>query len=141
MQVIASIWVYSWGVIHHTPNTAEAARELMRVCKAQGRILVMVYHRWSLLALQAWLIYGLLRGKPFRSAAQIISERVESPGTKVYARREALSLFNQLKHVQIQTIFTRYDLRLGRRLFLPRWLRKVIPSRWGWFMVIRGAKA
>ena len=133
--------VYSWGVIHHTPDTREAARELVRVCKPEGRVLVMVYHRWSLVALQAWLVYGLFAGKPYRSAAQVISEHMESPGTKVFARREALSLFNQLKELEIQTILTRYDLRLGRRRFLPRWLRKIMPSHWGWFLVVRGAKA
>lgn len=132
--------VYSWGVIHHTPNTEEAARELMRVCKPNGRILVMVYHRRSFVALQAWLFYGLLRGKPWRSAREILAEHLESPGTKVFAPNEALALFDGLKNAQVETVVTRYDLRIGRRLFLPRWLRKVTPSRWGWFMVIRGAK-
>lgn len=134
--------VYSWGVIHHTPNTAEAARELVRVCKPKGRVLIMIYHRWSLVALQLWLFYGLLRGKPFLSATQIISEHLESPGTKVFTRQEAVSLFkHQLKEIEIETILTRYDLRIGRRWFLPRWLRKILPNRWGWFIVIRGAKA
>jgi hypothetical protein len=41
---------------------------------------------------------------------------------------------------KIQTLVTRYDLRIGRRVFLPRWCRTLVPSRWGWFMVIRGAK-
>lgn len=133
--------VYSWGVIHHTPNSAAAAREIMRVCKPDGHILVMVYHRWSLVALQAWVFYGLLRGKPWRSAARIIAEHLESPGTKVFTASEASALFDGLIDVRIRKLITRYDLRIGRRLFLPRWVRSVAPSRWGWFMVITGAKA
>lgn len=132
--------VYSWGVIHHTPNPQAVAREIMRVCRPDGHILVMVYHRWSLVALQAWLFYGLLRGKPWRSATTIIAEHLESPGTKVFTRDEALALFDGLKDIQIRTMVTRYDLRIGRRAFLPRGLRAVIPSRLGWFMVISGAK-
>lgn len=132
--------VYSWGVIHHTPNPAAAAQEAIRVCKPAGRVLVMVYHRWSLVALQAWLFYGLLRGKPWRSATTIIAEHLESPGTKVFTRDEALALFDGLKDVQIRTMVTRYDLRIGRRVFLPRALRTVIPSGLGWFMVVSGAK-
>jgi hypothetical protein len=45
----------------------------------------MAYHRRSLLALQAWLFYGLQRGKPWRSAADIIAQDLESPGTKTYS--------------------------------------------------------
>lgn len=132
--------VYSWGVIHHTPNTAAAAREIVRVCRPGGRVLVMIYHRRSLLALQAWVYYGLLRGKPLLSAAQIIAEHVESPGTKVYTPQEALALFDGLDNVQVRRVMTRYDLRLGKRLFLPAWVRALVPARWGWFMVVSGAK-
>jgi ubiquinone/menaquinone biosynthesis C-methylase UbiE len=37
-------FVYSWGVIHHSPDTALAAREIMRVLKPGGRFRVMIYH-------------------------------------------------------------------------------------------------
>jgi ubiquinone/menaquinone biosynthesis C-methylase UbiE len=133
--------VYSWGVIHHTPDTEAAAREIVRVCKPGGRVLVMLYHRRSLLALQAWIRYGLLRGKPFRSPRQLIAEHVESPGTKTYTARQARELFPQLENTAIQRIVTRYDMRIGRRTFLPRWTRRFVPSHLGWFMVINGAKA
>jgi ubiquinone/menaquinone biosynthesis C-methylase UbiE len=133
--------VYSWGVIHHTPNTEAAAREIMRVCKPGGQVLVMLYHRRSVLAFQAWLFYGFLRGRPFQSATRIIAERVESPGTKVYTPKEARSLFIGLESIQIRRIVTRYDLRIGRRTFLPSWVRRIVPSCFGWFMVVGGAKA
>jgi 2-polyprenyl-3-methyl-5-hydroxy-6-metoxy-1,4-benzoquinol methylase len=132
--------VYSWGVIHHTPNTEAAAREIVRVCKPGGRIMVMLYHRRSLLALQAWLYYGLLRGKPFLRPSAIIAERLESPGTKVYSTSEARDLFHGVKNIRVQTIVTRYDLRLGRRSFLPSWLRYLIPPQLGWFLVVNGVK-
>lgn len=133
--------VYSWGVIHHTPDTSAAAKEIMRVCKPGGRVIVMLYHIRSLLALQAWLLYGLMRGKPFSSPRELIAKHVESPGTKTYTVEQAKELFNGLKSVQVQTIVTRYDLRIGRRLFLPGWVRPLIPSGLGWFIVINGAKA
>ena len=132
--------VYSWGVIHHTPNTEAAAREIVRVCKPGGRIMVMLYHRRSLLALQAWLYYGLLKGKPMLKPSEIIAERLESPGTKVFSPSEARELFDGVKNIRIQTIVTRYDLRVGRRSFLPGWLRHVVPSQLGWFMVVNGVK-
>jgi SAM-dependent methyltransferase len=39
--------VYSHGVLHHTPDTARAVREVHRVLKPGGRAVVMLYHRDS----------------------------------------------------------------------------------------------
>jgi ubiquinone/menaquinone biosynthesis C-methylase UbiE len=39
--------VYSHGVLHHTPDTASAVREIYRVLKPGGRAIVMLYHRGS----------------------------------------------------------------------------------------------
>lgn len=39
--------VYSHGVLHHTPDTAGAIREIHRVLRPRGRAIVMLYHRNS----------------------------------------------------------------------------------------------
>jgi SAM-dependent methyltransferase len=39
--------VYSHGVLHHTPDTEGAIREIHRVLKPAGRAIVMLYHRGS----------------------------------------------------------------------------------------------
>lgn len=39
--------VYSHGVLHHTPETAQAIREIHRVLRPGGRAVVMLYHRDS----------------------------------------------------------------------------------------------
>ena len=39
--------VYSHGVLHHTPDTVKAVREVHRVLKPGGRAVVMLYHRDS----------------------------------------------------------------------------------------------
>jgi ubiquinone/menaquinone biosynthesis C-methylase UbiE len=39
--------VYSHGVLHHTPDTARAIKEVHRVLKPGGRAVVMLYHRDS----------------------------------------------------------------------------------------------
>ena len=39
--------VYSHGVLHHTPDTARAVREIHRVLRPAGRAIVMLYHRNS----------------------------------------------------------------------------------------------
>ncbi len=39
--------VYSHGVLHHTPDTERAVREVHRVLKPGGRAVIMLYHRNS----------------------------------------------------------------------------------------------
>jgi SAM-dependent methyltransferase len=39
--------VYSHGVLHHTPDTERAVREVHRVLRPKGRAVVMLYHRDS----------------------------------------------------------------------------------------------
>ena len=39
--------VYSHGVLHHTPETAKAVKEIHRVLRPGGRAVVMLYHRGS----------------------------------------------------------------------------------------------
>lgn len=132
--------VYSWGVIHHTPDTRQSAAEILRVLRPGGRFCVMVYNRRSLLALQAWLVFGLLRGTPSRSLDYVIANHVESAGTKAYSASSAKSLFASATTVGVSTVVTAYDMRIGRRRFLPPWTWRAIPSRFGWFHVVTGYK-
>jgi SAM-dependent methyltransferase len=85
--------VYSWGVIHHTPDMAAAAREIARVCRPGGRVCRMVCNRRSLFALQGRLVYGCLRGKPGRPIEQIAAAHFESPGTRLSTKKDLLTLF------------------------------------------------
>jgi SAM-dependent methyltransferase len=132
--------VYSWGVIHHTADTRRAAREILRVLRPGGRFCVMVYNRRSLVAAQAWLLHAALRGKPTLSLSDILATHMESPGTKAYAAVEARALFDGAGPVTLETIVTPYDMRIGRRRFLPRWTWRTVPARLGWFHVITGVK-
>jgi ubiquinone/menaquinone biosynthesis C-methylase UbiE len=40
-------WVFSHGVLHHTPDTQVAIDEVHRVLKPGGRAIIMLYHRHS----------------------------------------------------------------------------------------------
>jgi len=39
--------VYSWGVLHHTPDTSKAFAEALRLLKPGGELKAMVYHSKS----------------------------------------------------------------------------------------------
>ncbi|MFN3393547.1 MAG: class I SAM-dependent methyltransferase, partial [Candidatus Thermochlorobacter sp.] len=58
--------VYSFGVLHHTPNTQKAIDEVYRVLKPGGEIIIMLYHKHSLhvwLGVPLYFLYGLTKGK------------------------------------------------------------------------------
>lgn len=130
-------FVYSWGVVHHTENTQKAINEIIRVTKFDGAFCVMIYHRYSLVGLQCWIINALLKGKPWRSFSEVIYENIESIGTKAFSISEARSMFSDLSSLKITPVVTPYDIRLTRSKFLPKWMQSLVPKRLGWFLVIQ----
>jgi ubiquinone/menaquinone biosynthesis C-methylase UbiE len=84
--------VYSYGVLHHSPDTAQAIREVYRVLRPGGSARIMIYHTRSLVGYMLWLRYGLLAGKPFRSLREIYAQHLESPGTKAFSEAEARAM-------------------------------------------------
>lgn len=145
--------VYSWGVIHHSPATEAAAREILRVLRPGGRFAVMIYHRRSLIGYMLWLRYALLRGRPLTSLDQIYARHLESPGTKAYSPAEARALFPGAAEVEVRTILTHGDLlegkagqrhegpllALARRIWPRRLIRRLMPEH-GLFLLIEGRK-
>lgn len=87
--------VYSWGVLHHSPDTPKAFREVNRVLKKGGTARIMVYHTYSLTGFMLWVRYALLTLRPFLTLGDIYSMYLESPGTKAYTKREGEALCKQ----------------------------------------------
>ncbi|SKB93306.1 class I SAM-dependent methyltransferase [Daejeonella lutea] len=102
--------VYSWGVLHHSPDTQRAIDEVYRVLKPGGFAKIMIYHKYSIVGLMLWLRYGLLRFKPLITMETIYSKYLESPGTKAYSRKEAEVLFKKFRIESISTPLNHADL-------------------------------
>jgi ubiquinone/menaquinone biosynthesis C-methylase UbiE len=102
---------YSWGVLHHTPNTEKAVQELVRVVRPGGEVKIMLYNRRSLCAFQHWVKYALFRGRPWRSFRDVLWHHMESVGTKSYTRSELRRMLAPLglTDVRIETFVTTYD--------------------------------
>jgi ubiquinone/menaquinone biosynthesis C-methylase UbiE len=132
--------VYSWGVLHHTPDTAAAVKEIYRVLKPGGQIRVMVYNRFSWIGLKLYLRWGLLTGKIFTPLSRITAEHFESPGTKAYTPGETRKLFSVFSDLQVQPILTYYDFIKVKGIFPPSWLVRLLGEGRGWFMAINGKK-
>jgi SAM-dependent methyltransferase len=145
--------VYSWGVLHHSPDTPRTVSEVWRVLKCGGEARVMIYHTWSLVGVMLWVRYALLRLRPWTSLRQIYSRYLESPGTKAYTVAEARRLFSAFSVVRIRTVLTHGDLlesgagqrhqggmmAVARRIWPRSIFRRFFPGL-GLFMLIEARK-
>ena len=141
--------VYSNGVLHHTPDTAGAIREVHRVLRPGGVAKVMLYHRNSL---NYWLEIVLRRGvlgAEFlrgRSGEDIMSRVIEfsdhdaRPLVKVYSRNEARELFRLFKDVKVEVEqLTRAELRFLSPLVSDSMFER-LAKRIGWNVIITAVK-
>lgn len=142
--------VYSYGVMHHSPDPQQCVREALRVLKPGGRAKIMIYHHRSLTGAMLWLRYGIIHRKSLR---QCVFDHLESPGTKSYTQEEARKLMSAFSDVNMRVEFSPGDLLLHHpsRKFqsafyrivwqiFPRFLFRTIGRRWGLFLLITASK-
>ncbi len=127
--------VYSWGVIHHADHPELIASEIHRVLRPGGLFLGMMYGRRSIVALKLWIKYGLLRGRPWRTLADVIWHHMESIGTKAYTLPELRSLFREFAVFDPMPILTPYDME-----HIPASFGQFLPKSFGWFIALRAVR-
>jgi SAM-dependent methyltransferase len=141
--------VYSNGVLHHTPDTASAVREMHRVLRPGGQARVMLYHRGSLGYWGEIIVHhGILRGELLRgsSPADLMSKYVEfnqgggHPLVKVYSRGEARKLFSMFREVKVQVEqLTRPEFYFFGRM-IPEGMFRRLRRSIGWNLIISARK-
>ena len=145
--------VFSYGVLHHTPDTALAILEIHRVLRPGGLCRVMIYHKHCMVGYMLWARYGLLALRPFRSLNEIYSHHLESPGTKAFSVHEARRMFSDFSSFAVDIKLGLGDLLQGavgqrhrggvltvaKRLW-PRWFIKRFLRKHGMGMMIEAVK-
>ena len=132
--------VYSFGVLHHTPDTQKAINDAYRVLKPNGKAIVMLYHKRSLEYLI--LMWGIIGNRKYRhlpknEALDRITEQNKNPDgpvnplTKMYTKHQARELFSKFRHVKITVYWIRvpYFCTIGL-------LSRLI----GWHLIIEARK-
>ncbi len=129
---------YSFGVLHMTPDTPKAIRELIRVIRPGGEFKIMVYNRHSVYVFNQWLRHAVLKGKPWKSLAWTMWNHIESIGCKGYTRGELVRLLAEmpLEQLHIHTEIHAADV-LSASAFPPlnlfyRMVLRLTGQRYGW---------
>jgi ubiquinone/menaquinone biosynthesis C-methylase UbiE len=141
--------VYSFGVIHHTPNPKAALDQMRLFLAPEGTLKLMVYHRFSWKALAIVMGYG--RGALWKWDKLIAahSEAQEGcPVTYTYTRRE-LRAFVESAGLQVRDMFVDhiFPWRIADYIqyrYRKQWYFAAVPApafRWlekhvGWHLCI-----
>ncbi|HTY88362.1 MAG TPA: methyltransferase domain-containing protein [Candidatus Acidoferrum sp.] len=138
---------YSWGVLHHTPDTEKSIRELARVLRPGGEMKIMLYNRHSLSALHTWAKFALLKGRPWKSVRWVLWHHQESPGTKAYTRREIVRMLAAagLTDIRLEAVMMNTAPTIQRAPALLRPLYRLEfalanSCNWGWSWMISARK-
>jgi ubiquinone/menaquinone biosynthesis C-methylase UbiE len=119
---------YSFGVLHHSPDTAKAIGELVRVIRPGGELKIMLYNRHSIYAANQWIKHALLKGRPWKTLSWILFHHMESIGTKAYTRGELLRLLAAwpLENIRIRTETTSADYLSARAVPPLNWCHRLL---------------
>ncbi len=145
-------FVYSFGVVHHSPNTDQIISEIHRVLKPGGRCYIAVYHKHSLFFWwSVFLINFVVRGGYRKRTLQQQLSLIEYPNQnenmviKLYSRSEFAALFHRFGWVQS---YVRHlipaDLVILSKLFTnpnaPNPVLTRLGAKMGWYVIVEATK-
>ena len=141
--------VYSFGVIHHSPQPERILKELRQYLKHRGTLKVMVYHRHSWKVL--WILLSKGRGRFWR-AEEVIARYSEAqtgcPVTYTFTRRAGRRLIERAgfrvtelrtDHIFPYRISDYVEYRYVREWYF-RWMPdgwfRALEQKFGWHLLI-----
>jgi ubiquinone/menaquinone biosynthesis C-methylase UbiE len=137
--------VYTFGVIHHSPNTEKIVDEIYRILKPGGRAIITVYHKWSFgywgaTLLKNYILKLNFLREPLRRTLSRIEHREHSdacPLVKVYGKRDMNRMVGKFSSVQYQI----RQLEFGRFSWLvPGFLAAKLEPYIGWYLIAKCVK-
>lgn len=145
-------FVYSFGVIHHSPDTNRIISEIYRVLKPGGRCYITVYHKNSIFFWwTVFFVYYLLNiGWKRRTLQQQLS-LIEYPGDnenmviRLYRRKEFEAMFHRFSNVksyvkQLLPIDIAYISSFYRYKDKPTPFLTEVGNKLGWYVIVDAVK-
>jgi len=122
-------YVYSFGVLHHAPDTQRCIDEAYRVLRPGGQALIMLYHRRSLNE----AVHRFVR-VPFEERDELC------PVVRRFTMSEVHGMFASFTHVDVHSDFVFGEGYGPLFRWTPRPLYRLL-SRWaGWHLMIRATR-
>lgn len=143
--------VYSCGVLHHIPDVELVIKEIRRVLKPGGQVMIALYYKWSAFHIfQKLLANGIRNGWLFSKGYKGLLATIErgadgvqiKPYVKLYSKKEVSCLmrFFEVRELSV------YHLKEDH--FWPAFLGKSLAefckkleSYLGWYVVYKGIKS
>lgn len=139
--------IYSFGVIHHSPNPEKIMSEIKKYCNENTVVKIMIYYRYSWKVLWILFKYGKMA---FWVLDRLIAENSEaafgSPVTYVFSKNDAERLLKDFKIVDLKVdhIFPYSIPEYIKYKYKIVWYFRIIPKnifRWletnfGWHLLI-----
>jgi len=140
-------FVYSFGVIHHTPNTQKVIDEIHRVLKPEGKVWIAVYHRNSIFFWWTVYLYGwVLKGGYTKETLEARISRIEYPNDnpnlviKLYKKKEFEGMFPFFKVIKSDIDhLLKEDIALFGK-YIPKILLNILRKTFGWYIIVEGFK-
>ncbi|OPX84853.1 MAG: Phthiotriol/phenolphthiotriol dimycocerosates methyltransferase [Pelotomaculum sp. PtaB.Bin104] len=145
-------FIYSFGVIHHSPDTEKIISEIYRVLKPGGKCWITVYHKNSVFFW--WTVYlwnHIIKGGCKKYTLKQQLSLIEYPNNnlniivRLYKKDEISKLFNSFSLVKtnIEHLLVGNIAILSKLISDPERPRKLfnwLGKRWGWYVVVEAQK-
>jgi len=141
--------VYSFGVIHHTPDPGRALRRVKKYMGPDSLFKLMLYHRHSWKGLWILVKHGRLSRRRWPEAIARHSEaQTGCPVTHSYTKQEARDLLEQhgfeVLNLRVDHIFPYHIPAYVKGRYVKSWYWRLVPApifRWlerhlGWHILI-----
>lgn len=135
-------YVYSNGVLHHTPDTFKAVEEVRRVLKPNKHASIFLYAKGWMYYIFFPLYFGLLKGELFKmSWDELVHKHYEMEGNvpivRVYTQKGLKKLFRNYTKVIIKrrSLYTSVSDK-----YPNRWLIRQLEKIWGGYWTIKAYK-
>jgi 2-polyprenyl-3-methyl-5-hydroxy-6-metoxy-1,4-benzoquinol methylase len=141
-------FIWSWGVIHHSPDTEQIVKEIARLLKPGGEFGIMVYYKYSIHSLYVLFRLGLIGGELFKYGWQYLQARHSDaeeqggpPLARSWSKRGLKRLlkplvvdrisFHSNPEVALILLPSRFGIRRLTEKLVPLKIKEFIVGRWG----------
>jgi len=137
-------FIYSHGVLHHTPDTSRCISEAFRVLKPGGQFILSLYRKYSAFHLfSVVFMNGVIRGKLFKLGYRGLISTVEygadgvsiKPLVKTFTKRELKYLLSDFSRVEFKVAHFKREQILVVGGLIPRCLEPILEPYLGWYLI------